>query len=624
MVPVLWGTYNPTIRYLYAEENPLDPASLTAVRTTVSAVALLLLPLASTLYQGARDAWKRRRHQQQQQQDSPDGSVAAADAASRTEGLPAAGSGAAGAIDVHHAPLTTVLAVTSDGSAADGVAVAAVAGSEEAAEAAAVAAAAAARAPAAQRPLLEEPLKTSRLGPVLTRTFSTVILGGLELGLLNFLGTALQVEGLHSTSATRAGFLAEVTAILTPFVSYLAGYEIPRQMWLAVAVGLVGSTMVAYDTSLGSSPPSASASKPETSTDTAVAAASTAADSAAASSGAGGSSALVTETSAAALAPLFTTERAADLAAGPAPSDTQFVTTNAADIAAGAVQELAASDISIIPAVDAACTAGQVTTEALAVAASLPAVDIVDSAASTVLAVSGAASAAAEAAVGAAADAANAVAEATGGAVADAVAAAAVASVAAATATAAAAPVSEPLAITGGEAYLLMACLFFSICTVRMGIYAPRMDTAELAAMKKVGLSSMSLLWMASSNLQHGADLGSVFAFPDLSTRSTLSVAVLLYSGLGPGALATYLQFAGLSTVPATTAQVIYSMTPLCTAFFAFLILGGEATGPLAWVGGSLIIVAAIVAADAQQRQQKEMAQQRQTEQGAVQRADCP
>ncbi len=37
---------------------------------------------------------------------------------------------------------------------------------------------------------------------------------------------------------------------------------------------------------------------------------------------------------------------------------------------------------------------------------------------------------------------------------------------------------------------------------VRMGIYAPRMDTVGLAAMKKVGLSSMSILWMAATNLR--------------------------------------------------------------------------------------------------------------------------
>ncbi len=34
-----------------------------------------------------------------------------------------------------------------------------------------------------------------------------------------------------------------------PLVSYLAGYEVPRAMWGAVAVGLVGSTLVAWDAS---------------------------------------------------------------------------------------------------------------------------------------------------------------------------------------------------------------------------------------------------------------------------------------------------------------------------------------------------------------------------------------
>ncbi len=56
--------------------------------------------------------------------------------------------------------------------------------------------------------------------------------------------------------------------------------------------------------------------------------------------------------------------------------------------------------------------------------------------------------------------------------------------------------------------------------------------------------------------------------------------------------------------------QVIYSMTPLCTAFFAYLILGGEATGPVAWAGGSLIILAALMAADAQQKQHRQQQQE--------------
>jgi hypothetical protein len=38
------------------------------------------------------------------------------------------------------------------------------------------------------------------------------------------------MEGLKATSATRAGFLAETSCILTPAVSYAAGFAVPRQV----------------------------------------------------------------------------------------------------------------------------------------------------------------------------------------------------------------------------------------------------------------------------------------------------------------------------------------------------------------------------------------------------------
>ena len=41
-----------------------------------------------------------------------------------------------------------------------------------------------------------------------------------------------------------------------------------------------------------------------------------------------------------------------------------------------------------------------------------------------------------------------------------------------------------------------------------------------------------------------------------MSGKSLASWAVVLYSALGPGALATYLQTKGQATVPATQAQV--------------------------------------------------------------------
>ncbi|GIL98758.1 hypothetical protein Vretimale_4126 [Volvox reticuliferus] len=630
MVPILWGTYNPCIRYLYAEADPLDPASLTAVRTMLSAGALLLPALVGFLVKKGRESWRRKQGQ------------AAINNAEGAEGQPSG--------ELNKSPLGVMtLAMAADG-AADGVAAAA------AADEMAVGARPGPSSPS--HSLFAEPLNHSRLGPILTRTFGSVALGGLELGILNFLGTALQVEGLHSTSATRAGFLAEVTAVLTPFVSYLAGYDIPRQMWLAVAVGLVGSTMVAYDTSQphGSQAQTAGAAV-ATPAGTASAPAAAMSPSLTQMSSAGISGSDNSEIQNGLRAPeatdascvagsvdavlqtpdgsapegsiLQTADSAVPASASVGgevmsfPADAGGVahtisgTTSAgiragADIGAGAIASVPVEAANVATAADlltsnisaAAYATTSVITVANGAAATAP-VDLASPGADAAPFIAPLTSTAVDAAGNFLPTIASSAVEAVGPSTADG--AAAVAAVAEAAVASAA-----PLAITGGEAYLLLACLFYSICTVRMGIYAPRMDTVGLAAMKKVGLSSMSFLWMAATNLQNGVAPGAVLAFPDLSNRTPMSIAVLMYSGLGPGALATFLQVTGLSTVPATTAQVIYSMTPLCTAFFAYLILGGEATGPVAWAGGSLIIIAALIAADAQQKQFRKQLQQQQ------------
>ncbi|PNW79924.1 hypothetical protein CHLRE_08g372300v5 [Chlamydomonas reinhardtii] len=681
-VPILWGTYNPAIRYLYAESDPLDPASLTAVRTIVSAGALLLPAAVGYLWTQGAAAWRRR-------SDDIAAAAAAAEAAEAVMGSDSgstgtssssngsssssssssgssshngnSSNGAASGIDVHHAPMSTAMAVVTDG-AADGVAAAAGAtpaeddpalttasasasasaasaasatasasastASSTAAPTTALAASSAAAATASTRAstgsssagLFAPPLHTARLGPVLTRTFNSVVLGGLELGLLNFMGTALQVEGLHSTSATRAGFLAEVTAVLVPAVSYLAGYDIPRQMWVAVGIGLVGSTLVAYDASLagqqaksdgsssvsgssgGSSSggvvavepgavaaaaPAAAAAPPALAVDGAVTSSSSDMVTATATATAAGDVAAEALAAATAAAPVA--EVAADAAASAAVA--AVASTAAVVNTAGSALPLADPAILADTAAAAAAAAAAATAATATATTASAAADIAAAAGDAALAVTEAlasASAAAADAVATTADAAAASVAAT------------TAATAAATAVVAGTPGATALEATGGELYLLLACLFYSVCTVRMGIYSPRHDTVSLAAMKKVGLSSMSLMWMASTNLQHGAALGSVFSFPDLSSRSPTSLAVLAYSGIGPGALATLLQVQGLSSVPATTAQVIYSFTPLATAFFAFWILGGEPTGPLSWAGGMLLIGAALMAASVQ------------------------
>ena len=53
-----------------------------------------------------------------------------------------------------------------------------------------------------------------------------------ELGLLNFVGTALQAVGLESTSATKGAFLIQTTAIFTPLLASLSGGVVSGTVWV--------------------------------------------------------------------------------------------------------------------------------------------------------------------------------------------------------------------------------------------------------------------------------------------------------------------------------------------------------------------------------------------------------
>eukprot|EP00878_Enallax_costatus_P035202 GHUV01039205.1.p1 GENE.GHUV01039205.1~~GHUV01039205.1.p1 ORF type:complete len:125 (-),score=19.21 GHUV01039205.1:129-503(-) len=79
--------------------------------------------------------------------------------------------------------------------------------------------------------------------------------------------------------------------------------------------------------------------------------------------------------------------------------------------------------------------------------------------------------------------------------------------------------------------------------------------------------------------------------------RHGKGLLILVYSALGPGALAAVMQAQGQSTVSAAQAQVFHSLTPVWAASMALLLLQGEEMGPLAWVGGGVIVAASIGAA---------------------------
>ena len=65
--------------------------------------------------------------------------------------------------------------------------------------------------------------------------------GGLELGLLLFIGSTLQIVGIQSTSATKASFLVQLTTVIVPVLdTVLSNRRLKPQLWFASILSAVG------------------------------------------------------------------------------------------------------------------------------------------------------------------------------------------------------------------------------------------------------------------------------------------------------------------------------------------------------------------------------------------------
>lgn len=141
---------------------------------------------------------------------------------------------------------------------------------------------------------------------------------------------------------------------------------------------------------------------------------------------------------------------------------------------------------------------------------------------------------------------------------------------------------------------------------------APRMNTINLTAVKKITLGVTSIAWFISA-LPMAHQGGSAFTCSDelydlgITGRPLSSYALIAYSGLGCGAAATFLQTRGQARVPPPSAQVIYSLTPLWSALIAQVALGDETLGPAAWGGGGAMLLASLLAARAQAEAQQNL-----------------
>lgn len=152
-----------------------------------------------------------------------------------------------------------------------------------------------------------------------------------------------------------------------------------------------------------------------------------------------------------------------------------------------------------------------------------------------------------------------------------------------------------PLFSLGGDAAVLSAAFFFSLAMVRLGTYARRIPSVELAAAKSVvlgGVAFVTFLFAAASMTASGIPITDLWPGYD----NPLSWAVMIYCALGPGALAAFLHAKGQSVVPPAEAQIIFSSMPLWSVAFAFLLLGGEPMSEKTVVGGAAVVAAGFIA----------------------------
>jgi drug/metabolite transporter (DMT)-like permease len=74
-----------------------------------------------------------------------------------------------------------------------------------------------------------------------------VVAGAIEIGLYNTVGTLLQTWGLSLSSATRAAFLVQATALWTPLLAAAFGMAPSPLLWISSFIALISTLLVTFD-----------------------------------------------------------------------------------------------------------------------------------------------------------------------------------------------------------------------------------------------------------------------------------------------------------------------------------------------------------------------------------------
>ena len=154
----------------------------------------------------------------------------------------------------------------------------------------------------------------------------------------------------------------------------------------------------------------------------------------------------------------------------------------------------------------------------------------------------------------------------------------------------------------GGDLGVLLGAACYAVFTVRLGKWAREYDGPEdLAAVKLAVMFACCCAWVLVDQAAYGSGVGG--EWPNGGPWGSVLWAggfdagvwaAVVYSAVGPGALANLLQMKGQRIVPAAEAQVIFATTPVFNAAISVAFLG-EAAGGHTLLGGAVIVFASVL-----------------------------
>lgn len=149
-----------------------------------------------------------------------------------------------------------------------------------------------------------------------------------------------------------------------------------------------------------------------------------------------------------------------------------------------------------------------------------------------------------------------------------------------------------------GDVAVLSSSVFFALATLRLDKHARENSNFLLVVGKTISMVGFSMMWvlLQDNAWQHPVE---AMLAPAVQWNGEPFVwAMVIYSAVGPGGLAAWLQTVGQSRISASQAQTIYAMTPVFSAIMAPLLLSSEAErlGPYGYLGGGILIAAGLLA----------------------------